>query len=66
MTPEEKAVYIRNSANEMNYKSQLYTAEIKGRMAEKAEIARELKSDGMPIEKVARFTGLTIEEIESL
>jgi hypothetical protein len=30
MTPEEKAVYVKTLASEMDYKSQLYTAEMKG------------------------------------
>jgi predicted transposase/invertase (TIGR01784 family) len=66
MTPEEKAVYVRTLATEMDYKSQLYTAEMKGRIAGIAEVARELKSDGMPIDKIAKLTGLTVDEISIL
>jgi predicted transposase/invertase (TIGR01784 family) len=36
--------------------------EAKGR----AEIAKEMKKDGMPIEKISKFTGLSIEEIKKL
>lgn len=32
----------------------------------KAEIARQMKSEGEPVEKIVRFTGLTAEEIGRL
>jgi hypothetical protein len=28
--------------------------------------ARQMKTDGMPVELIAKYTGLTTEEIESL
>jgi len=66
MTPEERAAYQRFLEDDMNYKSQIYTAELKGKLEGKAEIAKEMKADGMPIEKIAKFTGLTIAEIKAL
>jgi hypothetical protein len=30
------------------------------------EVAREMKNDGMAIDKIAKFTGLTVKEIEAL
>ena len=38
----------------------------KGREEEKIEIARNLKTMGLPSESIAQATGLTIEEIENL
>ena len=38
----------------------------KGREEEKLEIARNLKTMGLPSESIAQATGLTIEEIENL
>lgn len=40
--------------------------EAKGRHEEALEIAREMKNDQFPIEKIAKLTKLSIEEIEAL
>jgi predicted transposase/invertase (TIGR01784 family) len=37
-----------------------------GRAVGRAEIARQMKAEGEPLEKIARFTGLAGEEIEKL
>jgi predicted transposase/invertase (TIGR01784 family) len=51
MTPEEKTVYEKTRASEMDYKSQLYTAEMKGRM----EILELLKSGKSPEEIIKSY-----------
>jgi len=66
MTPQQRAEYEKSRAEDMDRKSQFYTAELKGKAEGKAEIAKEMKLDGMPVEKISKFTGLTIEEIEKL
>jgi len=38
----------------------------KGRVERDIEIAREMKKEGLPVSQIARFTGLSIEEIERL
>ena len=38
----------------------------RGKMEEKIEIAKEMKQNNEPVEKITRYTGLTIEEIEKL
>ena len=38
----------------------------KGRAEEKIDNARKMKADNMPTELIAKYTGLTIEEIETL
>ena len=40
--------------------------EASGRTAEKLEMAKMMKSDNEPIEKISKYTGLSIEEIEKL
>ena len=37
-----------------------------GRAEGRAEIAREMLADGMPVDKIAKYTELSIEEIEAL
>lgn len=40
--------------------------EASGRTAEKLEMAKMMKSDNEPIDKIAKYTGLSVEEIEKL
>lgn len=37
-----------------------------GRAEEKLEIAKQMKSDGMPVDMIVKYTGLTTDEIDSL
>ena len=37
-----------------------------GRAEGRAEVAREMLADGMPVDKIARYTELSIEEIAAL
>ena len=37
-----------------------------GREEKKREIALNMKADGMAVEQIAKYTGLTAEEIEGL
>ena len=37
-----------------------------GRAEEKMDNARKMKADNMPTDLIAKYTGLTIEEIEAL
>lgn len=41
-------------------------AKDEGKIEGKIEIARNMKTDGEPIEKIVRYTGLTRERIENL
>lgn len=38
----------------------------RGRAEGRAEVAREMLADGMPVDKIAKYTELSIEEIEAL
>jgi predicted transposase/invertase (TIGR01784 family) len=48
-----------------NY-SVIQTAKHEGREERNVEIAREMKNAGESVEKIARFTGLTVEDINQL
>jgi predicted transposase/invertase (TIGR01784 family) len=37
-----------------------------GRAEVRAEVAREMLADGMPVDKIAKYTELSIEEIAAL
>ena len=37
-----------------------------GRAEERVQIARGMKDDNLPVETIARYTGLSIEEVKSL
>jgi predicted transposase/invertase (TIGR01784 family) len=71
MTPEQKREYERIQAEEMDYKSQLYTAELKGKVEGMAEgeskkaieIAKAMKKAGIPMEKIIEITKVSAEEI---
>ena len=38
----------------------------KGREEEKFSMARRMKADGLPIETIAKYTGLTVDEVNAL
>ena len=42
------------------------TAKKEAKAEEKIETARKMKSDGMSAELISKYTGLTIDEIETL
>jgi predicted transposase/invertase (TIGR01784 family) len=82
MTHEEREAYRHTQAGLEDYKSQLLTSKIEGeeigeergvlrgraegRTEAREEIARNLKADGMPFDKIAVLTGLSVEDIELL
>ena len=57
---EESIKIYRDLTNVVN------TAEQKGENRRALEIAREMKKDGMSNTLIAKYTGLTIEQIEAL
>ena len=78
MTKEEREAYEKFLINRQSVDSAIRTAKAEGvvegieigktegKMEEKLDIAKEMKTDGMPIEKIAKFTGLPAAEIEKL
>jgi predicted transposase/invertase (TIGR01784 family) len=69
-TPEERREYAESVKDYWDYYSTMKTAHKKGkaegRAEEKKENARRMKADGMSAELIAKYTGLTTEEIETL
>lgn len=61
---EESLKYYRDLKNVVDTSFDEGKAE--GKEERNIEIARQMKSEGEPIEKIIRFTGLTVEEIEKL
>ncbi|MEQ1745741.1 MAG: Rpn family recombination-promoting nuclease/putative transposase [Saprospiraceae bacterium] len=65
-TLDEKNKYEESLKYYRDLKNVVDTSFDEGKAEGKAEIARRMKSEGEPNERVARFTGLTAEEIEKL
>lgn len=70
MTPEELTAYRRHLDNAVILRDNIETAKGEGRAEGRAEervvMARNMKTDNMPVELIAKYTGLTHEEIASL
>ena len=58
----------RDLRNQMAYARQEAIEEglAEGRAEGRAEVARGMLADGMPVDKIAKYTNLSIEEIEAL
>ena len=69
-TDFERWIYVLKN---MVYRDQLAVmeyerlqGEARGEARGRANVARSMKADAMPVETIARYTGLTPEEIEQL
>ena len=65
-TDFERWIYVLKN---MVYRDQLAVMEyerLQGEARGRANVARSMKADGMPVETIARYTGLIPEEIEQL
>jgi predicted transposase/invertase (TIGR01784 family) len=69
-TPDEKTKYEESLKYYRDLKNVVDTSFDEGKAEGKAEgiaeIARQMKSEGEPIEKIVRFTGLAADEIAKL
>ncbi len=65
-TPDEKVKYEESLKYYRDLKNVVDTSFDEGKAEGKTEIARQMKSEGEPIEKIVRYTGLSKEEIERL
>lgn len=63
---DERAKYDESLKILRDRLSEIAYAEKKGKEEGKAEMARNLKAMGVPIEAIAKASGLSIEEIEQL
>ncbi|MCC6411256.1 MAG: Rpn family recombination-promoting nuclease/putative transposase [Saprospiraceae bacterium] len=65
-TPDEKIKYEESLKYYRDLKNVVDTSFDEGKAERSVEIARQMKSEGEPIEKIVRFTGLSTEEIKNL
>ena len=68
--PKKRALYEARKKELMDIDNGMYVNRLEG-MAEgeieaKLEMAREMKSDGEPLEKIMKYTHLTKEQIDAL
>src|SRR5690606_14656056 len=74
LTPEEHMAYISSLDRKRDYNNTIAYAKkqgiaqgiAEGERKKAIEMAREMKKDGLPVEQIAKFTKLSIEEIEKL
>ncbi len=66
LTPEDMRTYEESLKTYRDNYSILETAKKEGRQEERMEIAREMKKEGDSIERIARITGLSKEQIDKL
>lgn len=70
MSPEERYAYDEHLNAIMIQNDVLSTAKFEGReegrVEERLETARRMRSDGLSMEMVVRYTGLSEEEINNL
>jgi predicted transposase/invertase (TIGR01784 family) len=70
LNPQEMRTYDESLKVYWDNYSVLQTAKHEGMelgaFQKSIQIAREMKKEGEPLEKIAKFTGLTSEEIENL
>lgn len=59
-------LYQLREMAQIDYNSGMKKAKDEGRAEEKFEVARNMKADGEPVEKIMRYTGLTAKDIEDL
>ncbi|MBL7796680.1 MAG: hypothetical protein JNJ90_09275 [Saprospiraceae bacterium] len=64
--PDDKVKYEESLKYYRDLKNVVDTSFDEGKAERSIEIARQMKSEGEPIEKIVRFTGLGSEEIGRL
>ena len=65
-TPEERQDYEDSLKVYRDMKNVLDTAELKGAIKEKRKHAKAMKALGLPLETIAKVTGMSIEDIAKL
>lgn len=66
LSKEEKAMYDVSLKRKWDNKAVLDFAKEEGRKEEAIAIAREMKKEGLPVAQIAKFTKLSIKEIENI
>ena len=62
----ERYLYELREKGRRDFDSAMITAEKRGRIAEKMEVARSMLIDGMSVDTIAKYTDLSTEEVNSL
>ena len=71
---EDRTIYDRNMRNEFDLRTERLMAreqaiaegKAEGRAEGRAEMAKAMKADGMPLDVIAKYSGLSEAEINSL
>lgn len=66
MTPEQYEQYQESLLTYIEVKEVVKTAEDDGRKKREIEIAKQMKVDGEPTEKISKYTGLSRKDIDDL
>lgn len=74
LSPEDRTIYDRNMRNQFDIRTEKLMAqeearaegEAKGKAEGKAEMARSMKADGVPLEAIVKYSGLSEKEIKAL
>jgi predicted transposase/invertase (TIGR01784 family) len=66
MTPRQRDEYEQSRLSYMEVKEAVNTAEMDGRKKREYEIAKQMKDAGESVEKIKKYTGLTLFEIDKL
>ncbi|MCX6277712.1 MAG: Rpn family recombination-promoting nuclease/putative transposase [Bacteroidetes bacterium] len=66
LNKEDKATYLRHLDNLSNQKSVIFTAKDDGIAEGILSVARKMKANGEPVEKIIAFTGLSKEQIADI
>jgi len=66
MTAEQYEQYQESLLTYIEVKEVVKTAEADGEKRKALEIAKEMKEDGIGMEKIIKYTGLSKEEIDEL
>ena len=66
LSRDERAKYDESLKILRDRLSEIAYAEKRGEHNKQIEIARSMKNDGMPIEMIIRYTGLSVEMIDKL
>ena len=65
-TPEERQGYEQRLKYYRDLKNVIDASFVEGKRERNLEIARQMKADGEPVDKIQRYTGLMEEEIAGL
>ena len=66
LSPEDRTIYDRNMRNQFDIRTEKLMAQEQARAEGKAEMAKRMKADGIPVASIAKYSGLSEVEIKAL